>query len=64
MQFHVHFVGGEISVILSLQLLLSLKIVIHKSGAERQHLMFLSYAIKVMYMNFMVGTVIKSTGIV
>lgn len=63
MQFHVP-VGGEISVILSLELLLSLKIVIHRSVGERQHFMFLSYAVKVMYINFIVGTGIKSSGIV
>lgn len=61
MQFHVP-VGGEISVILSLQLLLSLNIIIHKSVAER-YFIVLPYAIKVMHINFVVGTGIKSAGV-
>lgn len=63
MQFHVPL-GGEISGILSLQLLLSLNITIHKSVAERQHFIVLTCAIKVRHIDFMVGTGVKSTGIV
>lgn len=62
MQFHVP-VGGGIRVILSLQLLLSLNIIMHKSVAQRPFIV-LTNAIKVMHINFIGGTGIKSAGIV